>query len=655
MRVTNIDIENYRQYQSLSFTFSKSKSNDLHIVIAQNGVGKTNLLNAITWCLYGIEPHLGDDAASQGLPKLNLTAIEEAKRQGKNTEYVEISIRAEDGDNYITYQRRLPFRVLPNIFEETAKEEFTVTVATSAGDPKVYEDRDSTMNFVNKYMPEKIREYFYFDGEQLNNYFISTRKGKVKEAIFSISQVDILNLMYKRIGDIISDKQREAASKAPDIKKIKDELDDNNSSISSLEDRIQKLERQIEISECVIRENTEYLSGEENLPELEKEYQELRTNQKRLEEEINRFRNDQYDFIREMKVALTLYSAANKTLNIINQKEADNALPPNIDKSLLYKSIKDKTCTVCNQSLTYKEEGIIKNLIDRFQVSSATSNLLMGIRSELERIVKKAENYSSEKERIVRRYKELNRQKDDVENKLGDIERRLNRITDKKKITLKHNERRDNIDIKRLNTEKLGVAKNQLNVALEDRERLNKALEKAIAEDAECNRIRQLIGFANKGQEVIGRVEEDMMNEVRIKMEERTTFYFMQLIWKNNTYDKIVLDDDFQLDLIHKDGYSCVGTCSAAERCLLALSFTLALHEVSGFKSLLFIDTPVARVSDINRVNFSEVLRDVSENKQIIMTFSPDEYSPEIQKVFDAAARTKVNLSMIDEEITVIE
>jgi len=129
----------------------------------------------------------------------------------------------------------------------------------------------------------------------------------------------------------------------------------------------------------------------------------------------------------------------------------------------------------------------------------------------------------------------------------------------------------------------------------------------------------------------------------------------MQLIWKKNTYDRIVLNKEFQLDLIHKDGYSCVGTCSAAERCLLALSFTLALHEVSGFNSLLFIDTPVARVSDINRVNFANVLCEVSKNKQIIMTFSPDEYSPEIKKIFDPAARTNVELNMVNEKVTVVK
>jgi DNA sulfur modification protein DndD len=656
MRITNIDIKNYRQYQSLSFAFPESKSSDIHIVVAQNGVGKTNLLNAITWCLYDKEPHLGDDNKNFGLPKINLTAIEEAKAAGKDTEYVEVEIRAQDGTEYITYKRSLPFRITSSEpFEETAKEKFTVTVATAAGNPKVHEDKDEVKLLVNKYMPEKIREYFYFDGEQLNNYFISSRKGNVKDAIFNISQVDIVNLIYKRIGDLISDKQKEAAAKAPNIKKIKDELDEAEKQIEVIEKQIKAHEDQIATSDRIIKENTEYLQGEENLPELEKQWQELRTTQKSLEDEKADLMESMYSFVRDMKISLTFYPAAKNTLALIEEKEKAKALPPNIDKALLHKALLEHTCTVCNQHLSEHDEEFIQKLIDSFQVSSATSNLLMGIRSELERIVKTADRYSAEKKKLADKFQRLEKQLREVEVELGDVDKRINRISNKDEVKRRHTERQENEELKKINIEKLGVAKDRLTKAREEKEKLGKDLEKSLAKDAECSRIRQLINFATKGRSVIGSVEKDMMDEVRKKMEERTTYYFMKLIWKQNTYDRIVLNEEFQLDLIHKEGYSCVGTCSAAERCLLALSFTLALHEVSGFNSLLFIDTPVARVSDINRVNFANVLCEVSANKQIIMTFSPDEYSLEIKKIFDPAARTNVGLQMLDEKITVVK
>ncbi len=655
MRILNIDIRNYRQYQSLSFKFPESTSSDIHIIIAQNGVGKTNLLNAITWCLYSKEPHLGDEDKNRGLPKLNLAAIEEARVEGKDSEMVEVEIRAQDGDQYLTYKRSIPFRLNGSEpFEETAKEKFTVTTATAAGDPKVHEGEEAN-NYVDKYMPEKVREYFYFDGEQLNNYFISARKGKVRDAIFNISQVDVVHRIYDRIGEIIKDKQKEAGAKTPNIKKITDELTDIETQLQSINKKIEDLDDQIAKSERIIKENTEYLQGDDNLPELEKQYQELKAKQTNLISVKKELMDSMYTFVREMNVTLTFYEVAKKSLAIITKKEDEKALPPNIDKDMLQKALEEHTCTVCNQPLSVHGEEFVKKLIESFQVSSKTSNLLMGIRSELERIVKSALDYPEEKKRMIDRYKNLEEQLSEVGINLDNVDKRINRISNKEEVRLKHNEREDHEELKIQNTEKLGVAKDQLTKAESKKTELTKELNKALAKDKECSRLRQLIEFANKGRNIIGDVEKDMMDEVRKKMEERTTYYFNKLIWKKNTYDRIKLDKDFQLDLIHKDGYSCVGTTSAAERALLALSFTLALHEVSDFNSLLFIDTPVARVSDINRINFANVLCEISKNKQLIMTFTPDEYSPEIKNIFDPAAKTKVELALQDEKITVVK
>lgn len=655
MRILNINIRNYRQYQSLSFQFPESRSNDIHIIIAQNGVGKTNLLNAITWCLYDKEPHLGDEDKNRGLPKLNLTAIEEARAEGKDVETVEVEIRAQDGDQYLTYKRSLPFRLTsPEIFEETTKEKFIVTTATAAGDPKVHEDEEAK-NHINKYMPEKVREYFFFDGEQLNNYFISNRKGKVRDAIFDISQVDVVHRIFDRIGEIIKDKQKEAGAKTPDIKKINDALTNVETELLFIDKKVKDLEDQISKSERIVKENTEYLQGEDNLPELEKQYQELKVKQTSLTNEKKELMNSMYNFVREMKITLAFYDAAKQTLDIISKKEDEKALPPNIDKGLLQKALDVHICTVCNQSLTTHEENLIQKLLDSFQVSSKTSNLLMGIRSELERVVKTALDYPEEKKRMIDRYKILESQLFEIGVQLNDVDIRINRVGNKEEVRLKHNERDEHNELKKQNTEKLGVAKDQLIKADNKKEELTKELNKALLKDKECARLRQLIEFATKGRSIIYDVERDMMDEVRSKMEIRTSYYFNELIWKKNTYDRIKLDKDFQLDLIHKDGYSCVGTTSAAERALLALSFTLALHEVSGFNSLLFIDTPVARVSDINRINFANVLREVSKNKQLIMTFTPDEYSPEIKSIFDPIAKTNVELTLQDEKITVVK
>ena len=65
MRIERVEIHNFRQYRNAVFNFKKRGKYDLHIILGNNGVGKTNLLNAISWCLYETEPHLGNEKVAR--------------------------------------------------------------------------------------------------------------------------------------------------------------------------------------------------------------------------------------------------------------------------------------------------------------------------------------------------------------------------------------------------------------------------------------------------------------------------------------------------------------------------------------------------------------------------------------------------------------
>ena len=80
------------------------------------------------------------------------------------------------------------------------------------------------------------------------------------------------------------------------------------------------------------------------------------------------------------------------------------------------------------------------------------------------------------------------------------------------------------------------------------------------------------------------------------------------------------------------------GSLSATEQMALAYAFTLAIHKASGKNCPLVIDSPLGRVSDTNRENMAAALKDVSKTKQIIMLFTPDEYSEEVRNLYDGTA-----------------
>jgi DNA sulfur modification protein DndD len=505
-------------------------------------------------------------------------------------------------------------------------------------------------------MPKKIRQYFYFDGEQLDSYFISDESFKIKETIHAISQVDVVTQVKERLQKVIVSKQNEAGKKAPNIKTINDEIAQTESEINNVLHQIRELETQIETSKRIIAENTEHLSGQENLPDLESKFQQLNNRRSTLLEKKEQCNRELFVFVREMKIALSLYPAAKNTLAIIEEKESQNALPPDIDKKLLENILTQHTCLVCGQKLKQCDEDHIHQLIDQIQVSSETSNLLMLIRSELERSVAAAQKYKVQKAQLLGKLKSITDELEQCEQELQGIDDQISKFSDKVQVIQWHNERKQHSKLLEINQGQLSVQKYCLEDAYKRKEIAENKLKRELSRVKECERINQLVEFLSDSQNIVKIIETEMMEEVKDKMEHRTMDFFLKLIWKKGVYDHITLDSKYQLDLIHRDGYSCVGSCSAAERSLLALSFTLALHEVSGFNALLFIDTPVARVSSQNRVNFANVLQQVSTQKQLIMTFTPDEYSESIRKVFMPVASTSVHLTMnSDNEITNIE
>lgn len=131
MRFTSIKIENYRQYKDIVFDFKKATPYDLHVIIAVNGAGKTNLLNAINWCLYGDEPHTaGTDeqdvpAGADKLVLANKEALQEMREAGEKYCTVKVRIEGEDGGSRYVFTRTAEIDV--EALSQHGRDSFEVT------------------------------------------------------------------------------------------------------------------------------------------------------------------------------------------------------------------------------------------------------------------------------------------------------------------------------------------------------------------------------------------------------------------------------------------------------------------------------------------------------------------------------------------------
>ena len=140
---------------------------------------------------------------------------------------------------------------------------------------------------------------------------------------------------------------------------------------------------------------------------------------------------------------------------------------------------------------------------------------------------------------------------------------------------------------------------------------------------------------ANETYELLIRVKKRLIDDIRKTIEQKTQDYFISLIWKKGEFSKIGIDEGYNVSVINRFGDECLGSLSAGERQVLALSFLAALREVSGFDAPIIIDTPLGRISDKPRENIAELLPKFLKGSQVTMLTTDSEYKGVRGKLLD--------------------
>ncbi len=647
MRVEKLALKNYRQFKEIEVTFPKTTPNDLHVVIGRNGTGKTNILNAINWCLYGEEPHLAKD--SQALPILNLDAIAGAEEGEDKTVVAEVYFKTGD-DKRIVFSREEVYTVYggknPPKRQQTT---FEVRTHDDKGNCKICVDEEAASH-VERFVPKTIREFFFFDGERLDSYFKEATAQKIRHAIFVISQIELLESKVERkLNELLKDLTKDAGRMNPSIEEVSRKLEEARGESEETERLIDECNKEISIAHNQLRGYEERLRGIPDLDHLRKERLERRASKKhnnRLREEKVR---EKQDVLFELGNIIMLWPAVDKSMKIIDEKTRQGEIPPNIDPSLLKGILGEKMCTICGNKLDARAEQQVNDLLQEIKVSSVIAKHLTNMQAPLRVAEHKMKEFVTRSETLSREIDSYEKELEKIEKRMNDIEKELSGYNEK---NVKNWVEQQQQFQKVLETKQqhLGVLKEREKRLKPEIDELEKNFDKEIEKEEKAKEIKRQNDFCKKSLDIVRKTKELIMKRTREKIQMKTNDLFFDLIWKKETFKNVSITEDYEINLIHSMGYNCLGSISAAERELLALSFTLALHTVSGFDSPILIDTPVARVSDQHRENFAKSFSQVSMGKQIILLFTPDEYSQDIRNIIDTTSSSRSRLRLLADE-----
>ena len=153
----------------------------------------------------------------------------------------------------------------------------------------------------------------------------------------------------------------------------------------------------------------------------------------------------------------------------------------------------------------------------------------------------------------------------------------------------------------------------------EDR-RMQRAIEKLTAAQAS----EQELVLAERSRSAL-RAYEDALTRLRLaELEQTLVDCFNTLCQKEHLLASVTIDpDDFTVSLVSEDGRELsLGSFSAGERQLYALSLLQALRKVSGRALPLLVDTPLARLDEEHRERFLHDYLPVASDQ--ILLFATD-------------------------------
>ena len=254
MKLLHAHIENFRLLRDVTMEFATGDSRNITVVRAANESGKTTLLTALQWGLFGDEA-LPDSGRTYRLSPIDIQAAEPVSvsisvevdyeiptRSGHTQKYRVIRSSSETPRHGGTWERT---RTMVNLFN------LTPTGATPLDNPEAH---------IRPHLPADLREVFFTDGDRALSFIEGSRTAQMKRVEGAIQSLLGLDTVEKA-----RDHARQVGSELN--KRIRRDMG-NRDELQAVSENLALLQRQLPLLEAETKESKAALV---RLDELEQE------------------------------------------------------------------------------------------------------------------------------------------------------------------------------------------------------------------------------------------------------------------------------------------------------------------------------------------------------------------------------------------------
>jgi DNA sulfur modification protein DndD len=602
LKIKTIRLRNWKCYQDETIQFEDRDGRNIWIVFGQNGFGKTSLLEAIQWCLYGTEAVSNAELAT----RFNRVAV-------RNDPHTSLSAHLTLDSNGRIY----------NVSRVARRAVRASTVTVNSEEPTVNIDgvnRADVRERIEELLPRSCKEFFFFDGVEIKRYAQRVQKDETRDSIERVLGIpELRNLRddAERAMGILDDRMSVASLSNVELTRINTSLDDKGEEIATVEDQLANAKEQLGAA-ISIRDSIQVEASQ--LEALRTKIEDVN----RLDREIART-NDSLNEI-EVQIAAGLQQAAIPLLlGFIREVSSDlqrtsMTTARRAGSSQQLKALLEAENCLCGRPMDDEAKDNIQKELDRLKVSenvgmqairqdtlrAAVDNLSRFQRPDFESLMLR-------RDRVADELEELKQAKDRLRQETGDI----------------------SVDREREVWKKVGEAEAVISEKEEAIKRFNEALVRLRQDEDKLRRDRELIASQQEGMaELVEQVRivrglslaakeliEWRIGERKETIEKHTSEVHRQVTNKPDEYVGVIIDSNYSLRVKNVAGDILdPETLSAGEREALAFAFIAGLNLASGTAAPFVMDTPFGHLDTDHQRNLVRSLPELPSQVIVLAT-----------------------------------
>jgi len=602
INIRRITIKNFRQYKNVDLKFNNKTG--LNLFIGKNGMGKSNFLNAICWCLYEKQPFKFHEDEKKLLN-------EEASVKNK---YDEVKVELEVGMDDKIF-----------LFKRTKRESQQSTSIVMIKQDEDWVAVENPRIIINNFLPESVSKFFLFDGEAVQNLYRGNYAINLKDGVWCVSDVLLLDNALEHVESTYSEVKKRISKDDPkteNLDKIVNDLISEKSEIETKklknEEAHKKLTEQLNQLENKFKNYDKYREQQKIKNQLKEDIKEVGERLKEYQKQIN-------DLVIEYAPFWFLKEELIETGKRINSIGIKGELPPKIKSTFIEELIEKKRC-ICG-TIINKDDKAYKNLLALKNEVSPFSDRIFLIEDKvsINSLIKDLSQKIPEDITKIRFNRAKDRKNlDSLQTRLKEIEQSLIKAPEEEVGNIQSTINKTKEEIEKLLKEigeqsfRIEQLKAEIKEKEEELNRLNRKKEGLKAENEKSN-------FLEEARDKIEFIRSKIIEQVRQSVSLNTDKYFKELIWKKDEFEKVSFTENYEVEVIKSgEKVSSLKILSTGEMKVLSFATIKALALLSGFNDMpLFIDGPLENLDKEVEVNFLKLLPSFIKNKQVFI-FSLD-------------------------------